>query len=408
MNLSNIFVSRWIRGAFSVSEWNNHFNTAVMKNKIKEPVRLRQKSLAGGGASLYLDIYVDGVRRYEFLKLYLIPERCREDKARNQQTLALANSIKAARVVEVQNERFNVAAPKSDKILFFEYFQMILQEKQGTTQEAWRHCLAHMRIYDNREWITFKDVTRSWVEGFRMYLDRSASVWDIDGRKRRSERAPLSQGTKGLYFQKLAAALNQAVRDGIIQSSPMAGVRRFSEVESSRQFLTLEELRVLAATPAPDEVLRRAFLFSCLTGLRWSDIVKLRWEDVERSEDGARTRIVFRQQKTGGLEYLDVSAQAAVYLGKVAMRGEIFGRFLTPQTARIGLAAWVRAAGIKKHITFHCGRHTFAVMMLDLGVDIYTLSKLLGHRDLSSTQIYAKILDKNKQAAVERIPEIEP
>lgn len=63
-------------------------------------------------------------------------------------------------------------------------------------------------------------------------------------------------------------------------------------------------------------------------------------------------------------------------------------------------------AGIHKDITFHCGRHTFAVMMLDLGTDIYTVSKLLGHRELSTTQIYAKVLDKNKQAAVAKIPDI--
>ena len=63
-------------------------------------------------------------------------------------------------------------------------------------------------------------------------------------------------------------------------------------------------------------------------------------------------------------------------------------------------------AGIKKHITFHSGRHTFAVMMLDLGTDIYTVSKLLGHREIGTTQIYAKVLDKNKQAAVAKIPSI--
>lgn len=67
---------------------------------------------------------------------------------------------------------------------------------------------------------------------------------------------------------------------------------------------------------------------------------------------------------------------------------------------------WVLRAGIKKDITFHCGRHTFAVMMLDLGTDIYTVSKLLGHRELSTTQIYAKVLDKNKQAAVSHIPDV--
>lgn len=76
------------------------------------------------------------------------------------------------------------------------------------------------------------------------------------------------------------------------------------------------------------------------------------------------------------------------------------------QAARISIAAWVKSAGINKHITFHCARHTFAVMMLDVGVDLYTVSKLLGHKSIESTQVYAKILDKNKKAAVDKIPQI--
>ncbi len=122
---------------------------------------------------------------------------------------------------------------------------------------------------------------------------------------------------------------------------------------------------------------------------------------------GDSTRLVFRQKKTGSLEYLDINGQAAELMGE---RGEdeelVFPDLTVVQTARINVTAWVKAAGINKHITFHCGRHTFAVMMLELGTDLYTLSKLMGHRSLESTQVYAKILDKTKQAAVARIPDI--
>lgn len=76
------------------------------------------------------------------------------------------------------------------------------------------------------------------------------------------------------------------------------------------------------------------------------------------------------------------------------------------QQARVSIAAWVKSAGINKHITFHCARHSFAIMMLDAGVDLYTLSKLMGHKSIESTQIYAKILDAQKQRAVDRIPKI--
>ena len=111
-------------------------------------------------------------------------------------------------------------------------------------------------------------------------------------------------------------------------------------------------------------------------------------------------RIVFKQKKTGGLEYLDLNSQAADMLGERGMPDSyVFPNLGSIQSARISIAAWVRSAGINKHITFHCAVHTFAVMMLDLGVDLYTVSKLLGHKNIETTQVYAKVLDKNKQLA---------
>ena len=143
----------------------------------------------------------------------------------------------------------------------------------------------------------------------------------------------------------------------------------------------------------------------CLTGLRKSDIEKLTWGEIQKF--GKFTRIVFKQKKTGGQEYLDISDQAAEYLG--TRRNDVdrvFEGFRYGAWISLELKRWALASGISKNITFHCARHTFAVMMLDLGADIFTVSKLLGHRDLSTTQIYAKVLDKNKQAAVNRIPKI--
>lgn len=374
-----------------------------MKEKIKEPVRLRMKSLANGSRSLYLDIYVDGNRRYEFLKLYLVPEKTRADKALNRDTLALANSVKASRIMDIQAGRFGMTVTHNDKILFFDYFESLRDRKAGTTFQAWDQALKHLRRYEPDRFIPLVRIDGRWVEGFRRYLDREACVFDIDLRKHNCEKSGLGTGTKALYFQKLAACFNQAVKDGIIVSNPMRSVERFHGPESQREFLTLEELRSLAAADCDDAELKRAFLFSCLTGLRWSDITKLRWSEIQKGEDGMR--IVFRQQKTRNLEYLDISPQAASFLEENGS-GLVFPRLLSTTCTRNMLKTWVARAGLKKHITFHCARHTFAVMMLDLGTDIYTLSKLLGHRDLASTQVYAKILDKNKQAAVARIPEI--
>ena len=170
-------------------------------------------------------------------------------------------------------------------------------------------------------------------------------------------------------------------------------------------YLTIDEVKLLAATDCDYPAVKTAFLFSCLTGLRRSDILNLRWGDVHTQ--GEFTRIIFRQKKTSGQEYLDISPQAVELMGeRKASDVPVFAWIMTPDATNHALAVWCAKAGINKKISFHCGRHTFAVMMLDLGTDIYTTSKLLGHRNLSTTQIYAKVLDKNKQQAVANIPRL--
>lgn len=376
-----------------------------MTQKKKEVVYLRKRPRSNGTVALYLDICRDGKRTNEYLKLYLVPERTREDKQKNKETLKLAEAMRAKRVVEIQSKDFGIDVATHEDAMFFEVMRKIINRKEGTTKTSWQNCLAHILKFESNERITFGEITPQWVRGFRNYLDTKAMQWAIDTRKRDVEPKPISQGTKALMFQKFCTVFNIAMREGIIRNNPTIGVERFKEPESDREFLTIDEIRKLHKTPPPNEDLAQAFFFSCLTGLRWSDIVKLRWSEVQEWNTGIR--IVFKQQKTGGLEYLDLNTQAASMLGERGNPDDrVFPKLGPIQSARIGIAAWVRSAGINKHITFHCARHTFAVMMLDLGVDLYTVSKLLGHKSIETTQVYAKILDKNKKAAVERIPDI--
>ncbi|MBD5253207.1 MAG: site-specific integrase [Barnesiella sp.] len=376
----------------------------MAKNK-KEIVYLRKRPRSNGTISLFLDVCRNGKRTNEYLKLYLVPEHTREDKQKNKETLKLAEAMRAKRVVEIQSKDFGLDVTTHEDALFHDVVRRLIDRKEGTTKTSWKNCLAHILKYDPNERITFREITPLWVRGFRDYLDTQAMQWDIDTRKRDVEPKPISQGTKALMFQKFCSVFNMAMREGIISINPTVGVERFKEPDSEREFLTIDEIRLLRNTPPPNEHLAKAFFFSCLTGLRWSDIVKLKWGEVQEWNSGRR--IVFNQKKTGGLEYLDLNEQAAEMLGDRCDSESLVFPHLGPiQAARISIAAWVKSAGINKHITFHCARHTFAVMMLDLGVDLYTVSKLLGHKSIETTQVYAKILDKNKKAAVERIPRI--
>lgn len=392
--------------AFGAREnWRTFLNLVEMNNKIKELVYLRRRPRKDGVEALFLRININGVRKDEYLKLYLVPEHTKADRVKNRETLALAESIKAQRIVELQQMKLGIDTPIAKNVLFYDYMQTIINRKDGTTKASWQNCRAHLLRYDPNLKLKIGDIKPRWVQGFRDYLDQKAMQWAIDDRKRNLEPKPISQGTKALMFQKLCSVFNLAVKEGVLMRNPTANVERFKKPESDRAFLTVEEMRHLATVPAPSLVLGRAFFFSCLTGLRWSDIEKLTWHEVQKVGDV--TRIVFTQKKTKSQEYLDINAQAVPLMGERGKDNEkVFTGLEAIQKTCIGLAAWVKSAGINKHITFHCARHSFAIMMLDAGVDLYTLSKLMGHKSITSTQIYAKILDKKKQEAITRMPKL--
>lgn len=378
------------------------------KAKPKEPIRLRQRTLANGNISLFLDMYRDGKRSYEFLKLYLVPERTREDKEQNRQTMQLAQSIKAQRIVEMQNGEFGFKSKFAEDTLFFEFYRAMCEARHGEESNGnwgnWYSALKHLQRYEHNERITFAEITPAWVQGFKDYLETAAYTNDGHYAKDGIVRK-LSRNSKVSYFNKLRACLNEAFEKRIIAYNPMRGIDNFKAEEGKRMYLTIDEVRKLAQTPCRSEEVKTAFLFSCLTGLRRSDIAKLTWGEVHHQS--GFTRIIFRQKKTGVQEYLDITTQAAALMGERGADDErVFKWFNSPGSTNDIIRVWVANAGINKDITFHCGRHTFATMMLDLGADIYTVSKLLGHADISTTQIYAKVLDKKKQAAVAAIPDV--
>jgi len=354
---------------------------------IKEPVKLRKRKLKNGNLSLYLDIYFNGVRKYEFLKLYLSPNK--SDREKNKQTLQLANSIKAKRIVEIQRGSFGYSTYLINTN-FLDYFSKMTKDRINSSGNHgnWRSCLIQLKEYCPAQ-TQFKDINKEWIIGFKEHLDSK----------------DYAQNTKVSYFNKLRACLNKAFEERIIPDNPLRGVSGFKQEETKRTYLTLEELKLMAETECKYDILRRTFLFSCLTGIRKSDIERIRWKDIHLYGDF--TRIIFRQKKTQGQEYLDINSQASSYMGERGLPEEkVFPEFRYSSYLITELRMWAMKAGIAKDITFHTARHTFAVLMLELDTDIYTVQKLLGHKDIRTTQIYAKVLDKKKQEAVSKIPNL--
>jgi integrase len=360
---------------------------------MKVTLRERKKN---GKINFYLDYYTKGKRKTEYLRLYLsIDPKTKAEKDINKKTRLLAETIWAQRQVEIQQGHYGFNDIEKLKGSFTTYITALAEKKNTSSGNYgnWYSMIKHFKEYRPTD-VSFQNIDRAFVEDFKEYLDKKAVG--------KAEKL-LSQNSKYSYFGKFKAALKQAVADGILKSNPASNVAHFKQGETQREFLTLEELKKVANADCELPQLKKAFLFSALTGLRWSDIEKMKWSEIQHSNEMGHY-IRFRQRKTKGAETLPISDQAVELLGERKEERDIVIPGLNYSAwTNLKLQQWMMNAGISKTITFHCARHTYATLQLTLGTDIYTVSKLLGHKELRTTQMYAKVIDDKKREASNRI-----
>lgn len=373
--------------------------------KIKEPIRIRVKDLTNGSKSIYLDMYMNGKRKYEFLRLYIIPENSKSDRVRNSETLKLANAIKAQRIIELQNQSYGFKVNKVSNIKLIDYLQSIAERKSENEvrKTALHAVICHLKRYDPNE-IQLNRIDKEYILGFLNYL---TTVKQTHSKKEKL----LHVNTQNYYYKILRYSLNYAISEELISVNPMDKIKNEEKPHrhrTEREFLTIDELKKLAQTPFYNTLLKKAFLFSCFCGLRHSDIIALTWRDIEVDEN-KNYRLHIIQKKTKEAISLPLSQEGVKQLPKrenAKDSDKIFKGLITLGRTNEILPRWAEQAGIKKHITFHTARHTHATMLLTLGVDLYTVSKLLGHTNILTTQIYAKLVDESKKKAIDLIPNI--
>jgi integrase len=378
------------------------------QKKAKEPVTIRYKQLKNGNQSIYLDIYRNGKRYYEFPKLYIIPERTPADKEQNRQMLEKAIKIKAQRIDEItDNENGFTNMGLKQKANFIEYIRALADNKRINgirgVDDTYKGLIKHL-INFRGDKITFKHITKEYCTGFNEYLKTAANGTYRRGISETYPSGLLAKATQYGYSRTLSVALNCAVQDGIIQGNPMKDLTRFErpqQPQSNREYLTIDEVKQLVKTECVKPIVKQSFLFSCYSGLRFSDVKALKWGDIQTDSEGKKI-IRYTQQKTKKNEHLPLSDKALEFLPErgTAKDTDIIFILSNNGYTNQALKSWVLAAGINKRVTFHVGRHTNATLLLSLGVPIETVSKLLGHSDIQTTQIYAKVIDKNKRAAV--------
>lgn len=343
-------------------------------------------------------------------KAYFRPKRdtngiimCRSQK--DQEACIFADNVRNLRQHEYDNQALytetdaeQAAQNERSRCDFIKYFEELKEKRHKNSSKSiqvnWSRELALLKLYTEDKPMYFGDIDLNLIEDYKDYL--------INAPQGGSKGGTISRNTASTYFSIFKAALHQAFIDGYLTIDLAAKSKNIYYEESQREYLTLEELNKLAATPCDSPILKRAALFSALTGLRHSDIKQLKWKDLVKDQE--HYRILFTQQKTKGVEYMPISDQAYQLCGE---RGDsdrlIFEGLQDPSWISRPVARWVEAAGITKHITFHCFRHTYATLQLTSGTDIYTVSKMLGHKKVTTTQIYAKIVDEKKEAAANAI-----
>ena len=349
----------------------------------RKRVTVFRRKLADGTESLFINYRIDGKRIREPLNLYLNPGTSARVKIENSNTLAMAEEYARKKSRELDEADLGVFVSESDhSVTFIDY---AIKESATCRTEGTRH--SRLELIAN-----FKEFSRHarLVDINRTFYGRLVEWMRNKG---------YANNTIVTRTNVLKTILHKAKLDGIITMVPDFSGLVPPTMAGERCYLTIEEIRALADTPCEPRI-AYPFLFACFTGLRLSDVRNLKWSDI-------RNGVIFlRQRKTGEFVQVPVGKNASKFLRDNDSEN-VFHDFPSCEVwFTQKLKDWVAKAGIKKNVSFHVARHTFATLTLGNGADLFTVSKLLGHTKITTTQIYAKVLDEGRKKAVDAIPEL--
>jgi len=363
---------------------NNNKTPDVLKdlkglNK-KKKIKIRFKTLKSGCYSLYFDIWHNNKREYQTLGIKIEGTRNtkNEDDGKIRKAIALRDQKERELINDITG--FTLSSGKSQKD-FLSYCKKLIEN--GRNHCNWTNFLLNIRKFTNDS-VRICDIDKKFCYEFKESLLKR-----------------LSNNTAKTYYSIFKAALNLLVQDDIIPSNPAKYIS-IKRIETEREFLNFEEIQKLQNTKCKDENTKNAFIFSCFTGLRISDIMLLKFNQIDEGY------LSLTDKKTHNPNRIKLNETVLHILNKqrkLSSNDNVFNLKSLNSTNRY-IKEWVKDAGINKHITFHCSRHTFATLCLTYDIDLYTVSKLLWHKDIKTTQIYAKLIDKKKDAAVDKLPSL--
>lgn len=367
-------------------------------------VMLRAKILPSGNVQVYLYSSYKGKPMRSSVGVLNI-EKDESVKNRNVELMRMAEAEAGVRNADAVRLGHGLEPKQKQNIMLSDYLQQLINGNvfAKSTRTMMLALYNHIELYKTAE-IKISLIDANWIRGFLAYLKN-----DAHNRNSKRKVKPLCQNTIFQLFLVFGFVLAQAQRDAIITRNPIKELNskeRPKQENDVREFLTLEEVSRLIKTPYKDEQVKCAFLLSVFTGLRWSDIKLLKWEDLHEDENGKYFRITMKKTAKPICVYLsDIGTKYLPTRTKSNDNGFVFA---LPNNTRINahVRRWCKEAEITKKVSFHVARHTFATMMLNNDTPLEVVSKMLGHKKLSTTEIYAKLLNRTIANAAHKQDEI--
>lgn len=362
-----------------------------------------------------MEYYETGFRKKENLHLYLVPDDAPNAKRLNERTYNRAREIQAQRILNPPTFESKKKAQVEDgraKTMTWlgwcdEYLQYAIEkgdckkmiQHKGVVRKRIAAYLKRARRTD----ILLKEVDRDMVRGLFSYMrDEYLNPGQI-----KSGGGKLADFTLLLFEETVKAIFNKAVREGLIAFNPiqdLAKEDRFHVPDKHREYLTTDELKRFLAVETrtqAEQTVQKAFGFSCMTGLRLGDMQRLRWSDIKDTGEVLMVSIV--QQKTGRPVTVPLNELAISLLPPRPENGED-GVIFPLVKKSDNVAKYVRRikekAGIEKDFTYHSSCHSAATLAITAGAELYSVSKILGHGSIVSTQVYASVNMEKKTEAV--------
>lgn len=413
--------------------------TYLIEGNSGDNPKLMGRALSDGRDSLYLEFYFGKVevvskngntyqkneRRNEILGLYLWQTpRTSQERQQNKETLEIAKRIRFEKGQELleEVEGYRLKKSKDREIDFLEwmwsYYEKYTKADKRHIKRAYTCFVDYLVDPDGKllpasDWDEARIKKAEKTKSGKIHLlklkpnqvtkDKIVSFVEYLQHRFRGD------GPHTLYgrFKKIIKA---AVEDDVLRKNPCTGVViKIDNGALKKDILSIEEIKQLVATHYEGENpdIRRAFVFCLYSGLRWCDVKDLTYANVDFSN-----RILqFEQSKTKGRSSasgvvipLNSSLLGLIGEGK---RDDLIFPLPSHTMCLKALRHWTKRAGIDKHITWHCARHSFAVNILNNGANIKTVASLLGHSGLSQTEKYTRAVDSLKEAAINSLPQLE-